>query len=216
MAGRGSLAGLLPFGDANDIVLQMANEVLPVVKGVPVLAGVCAIDPFRRMEYFLRQLETIGFCGVQNFPTVGLFDGNFRHNLEETGMRYIMEVEMISMAHRMGFLTTPYAFNPDEVAAMAKAGSHIVVAHMGLTTAGSFGAMTATTLDDSVLRVQAIADAAFGVNPDIIVLCHEGPISGPLEAEFILKNTERVHGFYGASSMERLPVEQTITNTVRE
>lgn len=216
MAGRGSLAGLLPFGDANDIVLQMANEVLPVVKGVPVLAGVCATDPFRRMEYFLRQLETIGFCGVQNFPTVGLFDGNFRQNLEETGMGYSMEVEMISMAHRMGFLTTPYAFNPDEAAAMAKAGAHIVVAHMGLTTAGSIGAMTAATLDDSVLRVQAIADAAFGVNSDIIVLCHGGPISGPLEAEFILKNTKRVHGFYGASSMERLPVEQAITNTVRE
>ncbi|AQK66466.1 TIM-barrel signal transduction protein isoform 2 [Zea mays] len=216
MAGRGSLAGLLPFGDANDIVLQMANEVLPVVKGVPVLAGVCATDPFRRMEYFLRQLETIGFCGVQNFPTVGLFDGNFRQNLEETGMGYSMEVEMISMAHRMGFLTTPYAFNPDEAAAMAKAGAHIVVAHMGLTTAGSIGAMTAATLDDSVLRVQAIADAAFGVNPDIIVLCHGGPISGPLEAEFVLKNTKRVHGFYGASSMERLPVEQAITNTMRE
>ncbi|ONM30199.1 TIM-barrel signal transduction protein isoform 2 [Zea mays] len=163
MDGRGSLAGLLPFGDANDIVLQMANEVLPVVKGVPVLAGVCATDPFRRMEYFLRQLETIGFCGVQNFPTVGLFDGNFRHNLEETGMGYNMEVEMISMAHRMGFLTTPYAFNPDEAAAMAKAGAHIIVAHMGLTTAGSIRAMTAATLDDSVLCVQAIADAAFGV-----------------------------------------------------
>ncbi|PWZ25225.1 Uncharacterized protein y4oV [Zea mays] len=157
----GSLAGLLPFGDANDIVLQMANEVLPVVKGVPVLARLCATDPFRRMEYFLRQLESIGFCGVQNFPTVGLFDGNFRHNLEETGMG--MEVEMISMAHRMGFLTTPYVFNPDEADAMAKAGAHIIVAHMGLTTAGSIGAMTAATLDDSVLCVQAIADAAFGV-----------------------------------------------------
>ncbi|EER89618.1 hypothetical protein BDA96_10G148100 [Sorghum bicolor] len=216
MAGRGSLAGLLPFADANAIVLEMANEVLPVVKGVPVLAGVCATDPFRRMEYFLRQLETIGFCGVQNFPTVGLFDGNFRQNLEETGMGYSLEVEMISMAHRMGFLTTPYSFNPDEAAAMAKAGAHIIVAHMGLTTAGSIGAMTAATLDDSVLRVQAIADAALGVNPDIIVLCHGGPISGPQEAEFILKNTKRVHGFYGASSMERLPVEQAITNTVRE
>ncbi|CAD6339400.1 unnamed protein product [Miscanthus lutarioriparius] len=216
MAGRGSLAGLLPFADANAIVLEMANEVLPVVKQVPVLAGVCATDPFRRMEYFLRQLETIGFRGVQNFPTVGLFDGNFRQNLEETGMGYSLEVEMISVAHRMGFLTTPYAFNPDEAAAMAKAGAHIIVAHMGLTTAGSIGAMTAATLDDSVLRVQAIADAALGVNTDIIVLCHGGPISGPQEAEFILKNTKRVHGFYGASSMERLPVEQAITNTVRE
>ncbi|GJM99781.1 hypothetical protein PR202_ga16915 [Eleusine coracana subsp. coracana] len=216
MAGRGSLAGLLPFADANAIVLDMANEVLPVVKGVPVLAGVCATDPFRRMDYFLRQLETIGFCGVQNFPTVGLFDGNFRKNLEETGMGYSLEVEMISRAHNMGFLTTPYAFNPEEATAMAKAGAHIIVAHMGLTTAGSIGAKTAVTLDDSVVRVQAIADAAVAINPDIIVLCHGGPISGPQEAEFILKNTNRVHGFYGASSMERLPVEQAITNTVRE
>lgn len=216
MAGRGSLAGLLPFADANAIVLEMANEVLPVVKGVPVLAGVCATDPFRRMDYFLKQLEAIGFCGVQNFPTVGLFDGNFRQNLEETGMGYSLEVEMISRAHNMGFLTTPYAFNPEEGAAMAKAGARIIVAHMGLTTAGSIGAKTAATLDDSVVRVQAIADAALGVNPDIIVLCHGGPISGPREAEFILKNTNRVHGFYGASSMERLPVEQAITNTMRE
>lgn len=216
MAGRGSLAGLLPFADANAIVLEMANEVLPVVNGVPILAGVCATDPFRRMEYFLRQLEAIGFCGVQNFPTVGLFDGNFRQNLEETGMGYSLEVEMISMAHSMGFLTTPYAFNPEEAAAMAKAGAHIIVAHMGLTTAGSIGAKTAATLDDSVPRVQAIADAAVGVNPDIIVLCHGGPISGPQEAQFILKNTNKVHGFYGASSMERLPVEQAITNNMRE
>ncbi|CAN6221366.1 unnamed protein product [Urochloa humidicola] len=216
MAGRGSLAGLLPFADANAVVLEMANEVLPVVKGVPVLAGVCATDPFRRMEYFLKQLETIGFCGVQNFPTVGLFDGNFRQNLEETGMGYSLEVEMISKAHNMGFLTTPYAFNPEEAAAMAKAGAHIIVAHMGLTTAGSIGAKTAVTLDDSAVRVQAIADAALSINPDIIVLCHGGPISGPQEAEFILKSTNRVHGFYGASSMERLPVEQAITDTMRQ
>nr|CAB3468009.1 unnamed protein product [Digitaria exilis] len=216
MAGRGSLAGLLPFADANAIVIEMANEVLPVVKEVPVLAGVCATDPFRRMEYFLKQLENIGFCGVQNFPTVGLFDGNFRQNLEETGMGYSLEVEMISKAHNMGFLTTPYAFNPDEAAAMAKAGAHIIVAHMGLTTAGSIGAKTAVTLDDSAIRVQAIADAALRVNPDIIVLCHGGPISGPQEAEFILKNTSMVHGFYGASSMERMPVEQAITNTMRQ
>ncbi|RCV21567.1 hypothetical protein SETIT_4G149300v2 [Setaria italica] len=216
MAGRGSLAGLLPFADANAIVLEMANEVLPVVKGVPVLAGVCATDPFRRMEYFLKKLETIGFCGVQNFPTVGLFDGNFRQNLEETGMGYSLEVEMISRAHNMGFLTTPYAFNPEEAAAMAKVGAHIIVAHMGLTTAGSIGAKTAVTLDDSTVRVQAIADAALRVNPDIIILCHGGPISGPQEAEFILNNTKGVHGFYGASSMERLPVEQAITNTMRQ
>jgi len=216
MAGRGSLAGLLPFADANAIVLEMANEVLPVVKGVPVLAGVCATDPFRRMEYFLKQLENIGFCGVQNFPTVGLFDGNFRQNLEETGMGYSLEVDMISRAHNMGFLTTPYAFNPEEAAAMAKVGAHIIVAHMGLTTAGSIGAKTAVTLDDSAVRVQAISDAALRINPDIIVLCHGGPISGPQEAKFILKNTNSVHGFYGASSMERLPVEQAITNTMRQ
>ncbi|CAN6201586.1 unnamed protein product [Urochloa humidicola] len=216
MAGRGSLAGLLPFADANAIVLEMANEVLPVVKGVPVLAGVCATDPFRRMEYFLKQLETIGFCGVQNFPTVGLFDGNFRQNLEETGMGYSLEVAMISKAHNMGFLTTPYAFNPEEAAAMAKAGAHIIVAHMGLTTAGSIGAKTAVTLDDSAVRIQAIANAALSINPDIIILCHGGPISGPQEAEFILKNTNRVHGFYGASSMERLPVEHAITDTMRQ
>ncbi|OEL19846.1 Uncharacterized protein y4oV, partial [Dichanthelium oligosanthes] len=176
MAGRGSLAGLLPFADANAIVLEMANEVLPVVKGVPVLAGVCATDPFRRMEYFIKQLETIGFYGVQNFPTVGLFDGNFRQNLEETGMGYSLEVEMISRAHNMGLLTTPYAFNPEEAAAMAKVGAHIIVAHMGLTTAGSIGAKTAVTLDDSAVRVQAIADAALRINPDTIVLCHGGTL----------------------------------------
>jgi uncharacterized protein (UPF0261 family)/predicted TIM-barrel enzyme len=216
MAGRGSLAGLLPFADANAIVLEMANEVLPVVKQVPVLAGVCATDPFRRMDYFLKQLDAIGFVGVQNFPTVGLFDGNFRQNLEETGMGYTLEVEMINKAHKMGLLTTPYAFNPDEAVAMAKAGANIIVAHMGLTTSGSIGAKTTVTLDDCVLRVQAIADSAVAVNPDVIVLCHGGPISGPREAEFILKSTKGVHGFYGASSMERLPVEQAITDTVKQ
>nr|CAD1838319.1 unnamed protein product [Ananas comosus var. bracteatus] len=216
MAGRGSLAGLLPFADANAVVLDMANEVLPVVKRVPVLAGVCATDPFRRMDYFLKQLEAIGFAGVQNFPTVGLFDGNFRQNLEETGMGYSLEVEMIHRAHNMGFVTTPYALNQEEAVAMAKAGADIIVAHMGLTTSGSIGAKTTVTLDDSVVRVQAIADAAVGVNPNIIVLCHGGPISGPREAEFILKSTKGVHGFYGASSMERLPVEQAITTTVKE
>ncbi|XP_072998779.1 toMV susceptible protein tm-1(GCR26) isoform X1 [Typha latifolia] len=216
MAGRGSLAGLLPFADANAVVLEMANEVLPVVKGVPVLAGVCATDPFRRMDYFLKQLEATGFAGVQNFPTVGLFDGTFRQNLEETGMGYNLEVEMICKAHNLGFLTTPYAFNQDEAIAMAKAGANVIVAHMGLTTSGSIGATTSVTLDDSVVRVQAIADAAVGVNPNIIILCHGGPISGPREAEFILKSTKGVHGFYGASSMERLPVEQAITNTVKQ
>lgn len=216
MAGRGSLAGLLPYADANAVVLDMANEVLPVVKAVPVLAGVCGTDPFRRMDYFLRQVESIGFFGVQNFPTVGLFDGNFRQNLEETGMGYGLEVEMIAKAHKKGLLTTPYAFNEDEAAEMAKAGADIIVAHMGLTTSGSIGAKTAFTLEESIVRVQAIANAAHRINSHAIVLCHGGPISGPKEAEFILKNTEGVHGFYGASSMERLPVEQAIKNTVQE
>lgn len=216
MAGRGSLAGLLPFADANAIVLEMANEVLPVVKEKPVLAGVCATDPFRRMDYFLKQLESIGFSGVQNFPTVGLFDGNFRQNLEETGMGYGMEVEMIGKAHKLGLLTTPYAFNPDEAVAMAKAGADIIVAHMGLTTSGSIGAKTSVSIEESVNRVQAIADAAHSVNPHAIVLCHGGPISAPREAEFVLKRTKGVHGFYGASSLERLPVEEAITGTVRQ
>ncbi|CAA2995414.1 Tm-1 [Olea europaea subsp. europaea] len=174
MAGRGSLAGLLPFADANAVVLDMANEVLPVVKGVPVLAGVCGTDPFRRMDYFLKQLESIGFSGVQNFPTVGLFDGNFRQNLEETGMGYSLEVEMIAKAHNMGFLTTPYAFNQDEAVSMAEAGADIIVAHMGLTTSGSIGAQTSVSIEESVGCVQAIADAAHRINPDAIVLCHGG------------------------------------------
>ncbi|KAL4199111.1 hypothetical protein AMTRI_Chr03g143230 [Amborella trichopoda] len=216
MAGRGSLSGLLPFADANAVVLEMANEVLPVVKRVPVLAGVCGTDPFRRMDYFLRTLESIGFAGVQNFPTVGLYDGGFRQNLEETGMGYELEVEMIRKAHSMGFLTTPYAFNQDEAVAMTKAGANIIVAHMGLTTSGSIGAKTAVTLEESVCLVQAIADAATAFNPRVIVLCHGGPISGPKEAEFILKNTKGVHGFYGASSLERLPVEQAITSIVKQ
>ncbi|KAK2357420.1 toMV susceptible protein tm-1(GCR26) [Trifolium repens] len=216
MAGRGSLAGLLPFADANAVVLDMANEVLPVVKKVPVLAGVCATDPFRRMDHFLKQVESTGFSGVQNFPTVGLYDGNFRQNLEETGMGYSLEVEMIQKAHKMGLLTTPYAFNQDEAIEMAKVGADIIVAHMGLTTTGSIGAKTAVSLDGSVVLVQAIADAAHRINPNTIVLCHGGPISGPQEAEFILKRTKGVHGFYGASSMERLPVEQAITSTVKQ
>ncbi|XP_038882761.1 toMV susceptible protein tm-1(GCR26) isoform X2 [Benincasa hispida] len=216
MAGRGSLAGLLPFADANAIVLEMANEVLPVVKTVPVLAGVCASDPFRRMDFFLKQVESIGFSGVQNFPTVGLFDGNFRQNLEETGMGYGLEVKMIERAHKMGLLTTPYAFNEDEALEMAKAGADIIVAHMGLTTSGSIGAKTALSMEESAIHVQAIADAAHRINPNVLVLCHGGPISGPTEAAFILKRTKGVHGFYGASSMERLPVEQAITNTIQE
>ncbi|CAN6452946.1 unnamed protein product [Victoria cruziana] len=216
MAGRGSLAGLLPFADANAVVLDMANEVLPVVKKVPVLAGVCGTDPFRRMDYFLRQLETMGFCGVQNFPTVGLFDGNFRQNIEETGMGYGLEVEMIRKAHNFGLLTTPYAFKPEEAVDMAKAGADIIVAHMGLTISGSIGAKTAVSLEDSVALVQEIANSAKRINPQVIILCHGGPISSPAEAEFVLKNTKGVHGFYGASSMERLPVEQAITGTVKQ
>lgn len=216
MAGRGSLAGLLPFADANAVVVDMANEVLPVVKKVPVLAGVCGTDPFRRMDYFLRQLEAIGYCGVQNFPTVGLFGGNFKQNLEETGMGYGLEVEMINKAHKMGFLTTPYAFNVNEAVQMAKAGADIIVAHMGLTTSGSIGAKTAVSIEDSVVCVQSIADAVHGINPDIIMLCHGGPISSPEEAEFVLKRTNGVHGFYGASSVERLPVEQAIKLTVQQ
>ncbi|KAL9272629.1 ToMV resistance protein Tm-1(GCR237)-like protein [Drosera capensis] len=216
MAGRGSLSGLLPFADANAVVLDMANEVLPVVKKVPVLAGVCATDPFRRMDYFLRTIEATGFSGVQNFPTVGLFDGNFRQNLEETGMGYYLEVEMIAKAHKMGLLTTPYAFNEDEAAEMAKAGADIIVAHMGLTTSGAIGAKTSLSLEESVALVQNIADSAHRVNLNAIVLCHGGPISGPAEAEFILKRTNGVHGFYGASSMERLPVEQAITSNVQQ
>ncbi|KAL0349534.1 UNVERIFIED_CONTAM: ToMV susceptible protein tm-1(GCR26) [Sesamum radiatum] len=215
MAGRGSLAGLLPFADANAVVLDMANEVLPVVKKVPVIAGVCATDPFRRIDFFLKQLESIGFSGVQNFPTVGLFDGNFRQNLEETGMGYGLEVEMIAKAHKMGLLTTPYAFNQEEATAMAKAGADIVVAHMGLTTSGSIGAKTALSIEESATLVQAIADAVHRINPEAVVLCHGGPISGPKEAEYVLTRTKGVHGFYGASSLERLPVEQAITATVQ-
>lgn len=216
MAGRGSLSGLMPFKDANAVVMEMADEVIPVVKKVPVLAGVCATDPFRRMDKFLKKLEDIGFAGVQNFPTVGLIDGNFRQNLEETGMGYGLEVDMIQKAHEMGFLTTPYAFNEAESAAMAQAGADIIVAHMGLTTSGSIGAKTSLSLEDSVKLVQKIADAAHRINSDVIVLCHGGPISGPKEAAFVLHRTRGVHGFYGASSMERLPVEEAITSTLIE
>ena len=216
MAGRGSLAGVMPYGDANAIVMDMAGEVLTVVRDTPVLAGVCGTDPFRQMDVFLREVEAIGFAGVQNFPTVGLIDGVFRQNLEETGMGYDLEVEMIRTAHGMGLLTTPYAFNPGEGEQMAAAGADIVVAHMGLTTKGSIGATTALTLEDSVGRVQAICDAARGANPDVIVLCHGGPISMPEDAEYVLQKTRGVNGFYGASSMERLPVETAITGHIKK
>ena len=210
MAGRGSLAGLMPYGDANAIVMEMAGEVLTVVKETPVLAGVCATDPFRQMSVFLIEVKEIGFSGVQNFPTVGLIDGMMRQNLEETGMGYGPEVEMIALAHEMDLLTTPYAFNEEEAKNMAAAGADIVVAHMGLTTKGSVGATTALTLKQAVPKVQAICDAAKRVNAEVIVLCHGGPISMPEDAEYILKNTENVDGFYGASSMERLPTEVAI------
>lgn len=215
MAGRGSLAGLMPYGDANAIVMEMANEVLPVVKGVPVLAGVCGTDPFRRMEYFLRQVQAVGFAGVQNFPTVGLIDGKFRANLEETGMGYDLEVEMIRLAHELDLLTTPYVFNVEEARKMARAGADIIVAHMGLTTKGSIGATTSLTLADSAKLVQEIHDAARAINPDVLVICHGGPIAEPEDAAYILSHTRGVVGFYGASSMERLPTERAIAGEVR-
>jgi predicted TIM-barrel enzyme len=216
MAGRGSLSGLMPYGDANAIVIEMASEVLPIVQNTPVLAGVCGTDPFRQMPFFLRQIADTGFSGVQNFPTVGLIDGLFRKNLEETGMGFGLEVDMIQLAHDMDLLTTPYCFNADDAVAMARAGADIVVAHLGLTTKGSIGATTAVTLEDAPKKVQEIADAAKRVNEDVIVLCHGGPISEPADAEYVLARTEGIHGFYGASSMERLPVEKAITGTMKE
>jgi len=215
MAGRGSLAGLMPYGDANAIVMEMASEVLTIVEGTPVLAGVCGTDPFRQMDRFLGEVKAIGFAGVQNFPTVGLIDGLFRQNLEETGMGYRLEVEMIRLAREMDLVTTPYCFNPEEAEQMAEAGADIVVAHMGLTTKGSIGATTAVTLEDAPARVQEIADAAKSVNPDVIVLCHGGPISEPEDAAYVLQRTKGVHGFYGASSMERLPVETALAEQMR-
>jgi len=216
MGGRGSLAGMMPYGDANAIVMEMAREVLPVVSKTPVLAGVCGTDPFRVMKLFLDDVRRAGFSGVQNFPTVGLIDGVFRQNLEETEMGFGKEVDMIGMAHELDMLTTPYAFNPDEARAMAEAGCDILIPHMGLTTKGSIGATTALTLEESARRVQEMHDAARSVSPDILVLCHGGPIAEPADAQYILDHTEGVVGFYGASSMERLPVEPAITNRIRE
>ncbi len=215
MAGRGSLAGLMPYGDANAIVVEMAAEVLPVVKRTPVLAGVCATDPFRLMDVFLDDLKRIGFAGVQNFPTVGLIDGTFRANLEETGMSYGLEVDMIAAARAKGMLTTPYVFNEDDAAAMAKAGADIIVCRLGLTTGGSIGAETALTLADCPALVDGWAEAALRINPDAIILVHGGPVAMPEDAEFILKNTSACHGFYGASSMERLPTEVALTEQTR-
>jgi predicted TIM-barrel enzyme len=215
MAGRGSLAGLLSYGDANAIVVDMAREVLTIVERTPVLAGVCGTDPFRLMDVFLPELQRIGFSGVQNFPTVGLFDGLFRANLEETGMGYGLEVEMIRQARALDLLTCPYVFNVDEARRMAEAGADILVAHMGLTTKGTIGAHTAVKLEECPARVQEIRDAGAAVNPDVLVLCHGGPIAEPEDAAYVLSHTHGVAGFFGASSMERLPTERALTEQVR-
>jgi predicted TIM-barrel enzyme len=215
MAGRGSLAGLMAYGNANEIVMEMAREVLPVAPKTPVLAGVNGTDPFCIFDKFLDDLKAVGFSGVQNFPTVGLIDGNFRANLEETGISYAQEIDMIALAHAKDMLTTPYVFNPDEAAAMAKAGADIIVCHLGLTTGGSIGASTARTLKDCPANVDEWAEAALRVNKDVIVLVHGGPVSQPADAEYVLKNTKNCHGFYGASSMERLPTETALTEQTK-
>ena len=216
MAGRGSLSGLLAYGNANEIVVEMAAEVLPVIKNTPVLAGVNGTDPFYLMPRFLKELKEMGFDGVQNFPTVGLIDGVFRQNLEETGMGYDLEVDMIRQAHELDMLTCPYVFTPEDAVNMAKAGADVLVPHMGLTTKGSIGASTALTLEESAKRVQAMRDAAAQVNPEILVLCHGGPIAEPEDAQYIFDNTEGVVGFFGASSVERLPTEVGIENQARK
>ena len=215
MAGRGSASGLLAYGNANEIVRQMAVEVLPVVRHTPVLAGVNGTDPFILMAPFLRELKAMGFSGVQNFPTIGLFDGVMRQSFEETGMGYGLEVDMIAMAHGLDLLTTPYVFNPDEATAMTKAGADIIVAHMGVTTGGAIGASSAKSLSACVGEIDAIATAARAVRPGIIVLCHGGPIAMPDDARFVLANCAVCHGFYGASSIERLPVEKAIADQTR-
>ena len=216
MAGRGSLAGLLAYGNANEIVMDMAKEVLPVAKRTPVLAGVNGTDPFCMFDTFLDEVKGVGFSGIQNFPTVGLIDGTFRANLEETGMSYGQEVDLIALAHAKDMLTTPYVFNSEEAAAMAKAGADIVVCHLGLTTGGSIGSKTALKLDDCPAIVDAWSEAALRVNKDAIVLVHGGPVSSPDDASFVLKNTKNCHGFYGASSMERLPTEVALTEQTRK
>jgi len=216
MGGHGSLAGLLPFKDANAVMLEMGEEILPVLKKVPLLAGVCGTDPFRRMDKLLEQVKAMGFAGVQNFPTVGLIDGNFRLNLEETGMSYSKEVDMVKLAREMGLLTTPYCFNAEEARMMAGAGADVIVAHMGLTTSGSIGAGTAMTLDQAVETTQEIVDAAREVNPDVLLMSHGGPIAMPEDAEYVQTRVTGLHGFYGASSMERLPVEVAITEQIKK
>jgi predicted TIM-barrel enzyme len=215
MAGRGSLSGMMPYGDANQIVMEMAREVLPIAPKTPVLAGVCGTDPFRIMKLFLREVQAAGFSGVQNFPTVGLIDGTFRQGLEETGMGFDKEVEMIAQAHEMGLLTCPYVFTEDDARAMARAGADVLIPHMGLTTKGTIGARTALTLDQAAQRVQALCDAARAVNPEVLVLCHGGPIAEPEDARYILEHTRGVVGFFGASSIERLPTEVAITGCVQ-
>jgi predicted TIM-barrel enzyme len=215
MAGRGSLSGLMPYGNANEIVKDMAREVLPVVRHTPVIAGVCGTDPFLIRDHFLRELVSLGFAGIQNFPTVGLIDGLFRANLEETGMGFGLEIDCIAAAARMGLLTTPYVFDTDQARQMTEAGADILVAHMGLTTGGAIGAETALSLNDCVERVGAIAEAARYVREDVIVLCHGGPIAMPADAQYVLDRCD-IHGFYGASSMERLPTETAITGQVAD
>jgi predicted TIM-barrel enzyme len=213
MAGRGSLSGMMPYGDANQVVMDMAREVLPIVEHTPVLAGVCGTDPFRVMKRFLLDVRDAGFSGVQNFPTVGLIDGK---NLEETGMGFDLEVEMIAAAHELGLLTCPYVFTEREAEQMAAAGADVLIPHMGLTTKGTIGAKTALTLSDAAKRVQSLADAAKAVNPEVLVLCHGGPISEPEDVRYVLSNTKGVVGFFGASSIERLPTEVAITNCVKQ
>ncbi|MFC4496618.1 phosphoenolpyruvate hydrolase family protein [Streptomyces ovatisporus] len=215
MAGRGSLAGLMPYGDANAIVLDMAGEVLPVVESTPVLAGVCGTDPFRRMPWFLDQLRAIGFTGVQNFPTVGLIDGVFRANLEETGMGFDLEIEMIRLAAERELLTAPYVFDAEQATAMAESGADIIVPHLGLTAKGSIGARTTVSLDQAVDRVQEMRDAAVAVAPRIHVLCHGGPLAEPDDVRYVLDRTQGIAGFFGASSMERLPTERAIADQLR-
>lgn len=216
MAGRGSLAGLLPYGNANEIVKEMAHEVITAVKHTPVLAGVNGTDPFMLRTHFLRELRELGFAGVQNFPTVGIFDGNFRNNIEETGMGFQLEIDMIGEAHEMDLLTTPYAFDADQAKKLTEVGADLVVAHMGLTTKGSIGAESAKSLDDSARLVKEIADAAKSVREDVIVLCHGGPIAMPEDAQYIFDTVKEVDGFYGASSMERLPTETAIGDQIKQ
>ncbi|KAM6505473.1 hypothetical protein FSOLCH5_014687 [Fusarium solani] len=215
MAGRGSLSGLMPYGNANDIVVEMANEVIPIVKHTPIIAGVCGTDPFRSIPQFVKQLKDLGFAGIQNFPTVGLIDGQFRLNLEGTGMSYDLEVDAIRAAHEIDLLTTPYVFSVEDSEKMARAGADILVAHMGLTSSGSIGAATTKSMDECVELIQQIRDAAVLINPKIIVLFHGGPIAAPKDADYVLRRVKGVHGFYGASSVERLPVESAITNITK-